>query len=486
VLRLSPAGADALDRILSEPPGAPGAGSRLAAVARRLVDAGVADPLPGPTTTAGTPVTWSVVIPVRDRTGGLAATLAGLGVPAGVEVVVVDDASADPAATEDVVRRAGPAGARTLRRPTQGGPAAARNSGWRVAGGEVIVFVDADCTPTPGWHEVLLAHFGDAGVVAVAPRVASRPGPSVLDRYEAHRSPLDLGPDPALVRPGAGVAYVPSAAMAVRRSALDGAGGFDDAMRTGEDVDLVWRLASAGGRVRYEPAAVVEHPPRATWRAWLSQRVSYGASAGPLARRHGSAVAPARLVWPGSAVWALAVAAGVGPGAAGAAAAVAVAARRLRARTGLPGSEATRLAALAQLRSGPALGEALRRPWWPATAAALLGGTRRGRWRLRLLALVLVPLVPEWVAAGRPVGLPQWLALRLADDLAYGCGLWAGCVRSAAPAGLLPHLVRQSPTRPAVRPGATPPRSGPRRRVAAALPQAGRRRPRRRSPGSRR
>ena len=51
------------------------------------------------------------------------------------------------------------------------------------------------------------------------------------------------------------VAYVPTAALLVRRAALGD--GFDESLRNGEDVDLVWRLIEAGWRVRYEPAVQV-------------------------------------------------------------------------------------------------------------------------------------------------------------------------------------------------------------------------------------
>ena len=125
------------------------------------------------------------------------------------------------------------------------------------------------------------AHFADAEVVAVAPRVRSQAGDgSVLERYERGRSPLDLGAAEARVAPATRVAYVPSALLVVRRSALEQVGGFDPALRTGEDVDLVWRLVEAGGVVRYEPAVLAWHPPRPGWRAWVGQRVGYGRSAG--------------------------------------------------------------------------------------------------------------------------------------------------------------------------------------------------------------
>ncbi|MYR59508.1 glycosyltransferase, partial [Streptomyces sp. SID625] len=148
-----------------------------------------------------------------------------------------------------------------VRHPVSRGPAAARNSGWRLAGTELVAFLDADVVPEPGWLEALLPHFADPRVAAVAPRVRSRPGGSVLERYERERSPLDLGPLPAVVRPGSRVSYVPTAALVVRVSALRALDGFDESLRYGEDVDLVWRLAARDLLVRYEPGSEVRHAP---------------------------------------------------------------------------------------------------------------------------------------------------------------------------------------------------------------------------------
>jgi len=74
------------------------------------------------------------------------------------------------------------------------------------------------------------------------PRAAAHPG--WLDRYERLRSSLDLGPEPGPSVPRTRVAYVPSAALLVRRAALGA--GFDEELRVAEDVDLVLRLHAAG------------------------------------------------------------------------------------------------------------------------------------------------------------------------------------------------------------------------------------------------
>lgn len=51
----------------------------------------------------------------------------------------------------------------------------------------------------------------------------------------------------------------PAYDLAVRRSALDAAGGWATDWYGGEDTDLCGRLADAGGLIRYEPAASVFH-----------------------------------------------------------------------------------------------------------------------------------------------------------------------------------------------------------------------------------
>lgn len=401
--------------------------------AGRLVDAGLAHPRPGPADDAPT---VTVVIPVRDRPAGLAATLSAL--DPRDDVVVVDDASADPGATADVV--AARPGTRLARRATPGGPGAARNTGWRnVRTAGLVAFLDADCLPEPGWAERLGRYFSDPSLVAIAARVVPVGAHGgTLDAYETARSPLDLGGAPAPVRPGSRVSYVPAAALLVRRSTLDEVGGFDETLLTGEDVDLVWRLGRLG-RVRYEPSVTVGHPVRPGWREWAAQRHGYGRSAAPLAERHGADLAPLTL-GPGTAAsWALVVAGRPRAGLAVAlgAALAASGPRPASVRdVGLP-------VLVAEAWAGPAIAAAVKRTWWPAAALAAARSRRARRW---VTVAVVVPPLHEWWRR-RPAGIgpARWVAYRLADDLAYGAGVWAGVVACRSRGGLRCLL----PTRPA-------------------------------------
>ena len=295
LLRLCPAGAALLRSLLAGEARGPAA----AALAQRLCAAGLTSPrwpdgtlLPRAT----------VVVPVRDRTAALARCLAALG--PGVDVVVVDDGSRDPAAVRRVTTAAD---ARLLRRDSPGGPAVARTDALAVVDAPVVAFLDSDTVPPAGWPGPLLRHLADPAVVAVAPRVLpATTGGGVLARLLAARSPLDLGPRDGIVAPLSPLPFVPSAALVVRRDALGT--GFDARLRHGEDVDLVWRLCNRGLSMRYGPRTVVVHVEPVGWTAWLARRHAYGTSAGPLSARHGSHVAPLVLSPIAASAWVLAMA----------------------------------------------------------------------------------------------------------------------------------------------------------------------------------
>ncbi len=405
-------------------------GERRAAglLARRLVQAAMMHPIP-PADAPRPSVT--VVVPVRDRADQLARCLSGL--RDGPEVIVVDDGSLRPDAVEDVVRAAG---ARLIRRAVNGGPAAARNTGLAHAASEVVAFVDSDCVPRPGWIEALLAHFADPAVAAVAPRiVADSPGRGALATYEASRSALDMGARESIVRPGAGVGYVPSAALLVRRAAVGR--GFDESMRVGEDVDLVWRLSATGHHVRYDPSVTVAHQHRTRPRSWLTQRVQYGTSAAPLAARHPGTLSAASMAGWSAAAWGLALARRPLAGALLTAGTTAVLARKLSTWCDEPWTTAAQLGGRGTLLAGEQLGRTLTRTWWPL---ALPLAAAVPRLRLPLAAAAVLPPLVEWRRTRPPTPILPWVAIRLADDVAYSVGVWKGCLRERTTAPLRPRL----------------------------------------------
>lgn len=409
---------------------------RAAALARILLDRGLADFVPPAPLPLADASRVTVVIPHHGDGSRLDQLLARLD---GLDVVVVDDASADRAAIEAV---AGRRCARLHRLEVNRGPAAARNAGAVLVDRDFVAFLDSDVLPEPGWLDQLMAVMIDPAVGMAAPRVLgsiAAPGDGWLTRYEQARSSLDLGPMAATVTPSGAVAYVPSAALLVRRAALGT--GFDEAMRCGEDVDLVWRMVGDGWQVRYQPDASVRHDHRVDLRAWMSRKAFYGTSAGPLAARHGGAVAPMRFSgWTLLATMALLAQRRWSAPATLMVLAGTIAAIAAR----LPGSRRQRLVVAAELvakGSSASLRQSassLLRHHWPLTLLACAVSPRARR---ATLAAVVLETTLEYRRTSPRLGLVSFAVAARLDDLAYGAGLWVGACRTGSPRALLPRFV---------------------------------------------
>lgn len=387
------------------------------ALARRLVEAGAAHPVP-PSPRA---VSLSVVVPAFDRPADLAACLGSLGHE--FPVVVTDDGSADPDAIAAVAREYG---AHLISSRTNRGPAAARNAGVAALDSDLVAFADSDSRPTAAALWSLAAHFADPVVGAAAPRVVASAGADgVCERFVAARSPLDLRDRPSSVRPATRVSYVPSTVLVVRRAAFQDVGGFDETLRYGEDVDVVWRLVDAGWVVRYDPSVAVGHREPATWKAVLRRRFRYGTSAGPLAARHPRHMrgpALAGLAAPVTVLRAVPRLADVPIGAAGVLG---------------PAVSAPARTSLGLLRWGVPL-------WWPLLGLLAL---RSRRHLAMAVALGCAPALADFCDRRPRLDPVRWLLASLTDDIAYGLGVWRGCIRVRAFAPLRPRLGAPSRSR---------------------------------------
>jgi mycofactocin system glycosyltransferase len=284
VLRLNRSLAELVRRGLDGPLAAatPGEGS----VLEQLVAKGFVERIRGTQEHQAMLPTVSVVIPVKDRAGELGrclASIAAIQYPQDlVQVIVVDDGSSDR--SPDVARGSG---ARVV--PSGGigrGPAAARNVGASAATGEILAFIDSDCTASPRWLMELLPAFDDPKTAAVGGLVDGMCTESGIDRYEAVMSSLSLGARERSGNGGNDTFYLPSCNLLVRRTVFLGVGGFVDTMHVGEDVDLTWRLRDNGWTIAYLPVGRVFHEHRSTLRSFMSRRFDYGTSEGMLQILH--------------------------------------------------------------------------------------------------------------------------------------------------------------------------------------------------------
>jgi HAD superfamily hydrolase (TIGR01662 family) len=209
-----------------------------------------------------TPADTTIVIPTigRDSLHLLLDSLAAAGQDALPEIIVVDDRPEGGAPLDlsdrPYVR---------LLRSGGGGPAAARNRGWRSAQTTWVSFLDDDVLVHDDWVQRLELDLSEApdDVVAVQGRVTVPPPEG--------RRPTDAERGTA----GLQTAQWITADMSVRRRALRAVGGFDERFRRAyrEDSDLGLRLHRQGQIISGRRAVL--HPVRADG-DWLSLRQQRG------------------------------------------------------------------------------------------------------------------------------------------------------------------------------------------------------------------
>ena len=210
--------------------------------------------------------------PMIDRTLN-AVRAAARAYPGPCEVVVVDDASTDRSV--DVILKRHPE-VNLVRHQVNAGFAEAVHSGVAHASHEVLILLNSDVMPTPGFIEPLVAPLMDDSVFAASPMVLDAAGsPEFVSwtRYELARGKLksrpwtldDVRRYRAEGRPLNGL-YASGGSMAVRRDRFRGLGGFLAIYKPfySEDTDLGTRAWMRGWATRFVPESKVEHPSGGT------------------------------------------------------------------------------------------------------------------------------------------------------------------------------------------------------------------------------
>jgi len=194
----------------------------------------------------------SIVVPVHNDVRNLAICLAALrrADVQPLEMIVVDDASG-----EDICSIANEATARYLRLPRRVGAGAARNAGWRIAQGDIVLFVDSDVVVPPDAPRRLLERFGHRpdlmGVFgSYDDSPAAQPFYSQFRNLLHHYVHQTSSQEARTFWAGFG---------AIRRNALKSSGGFDEQIEGIEDVELGTRLASVGAKLCLDKSLQVKH-----------------------------------------------------------------------------------------------------------------------------------------------------------------------------------------------------------------------------------
>lgn len=208
----------------------------------------------------------SVIVPVHGRAAlterCLNATLDTL--PSGCELIVVDDASTD--GTPALLGSYGEA-IRVLRLTSNLGFARACNAGAELAAHDLLIFLNNDTEPRPGWTQALLRYAqrhpaaSVVGAKLLYPTGAIQHAGVVIGQDGfPHNLYAGLPSEHPAVNRSRRLQAVTGACMLVRRGVFERVSGFDCAyVNSLEDVDLCLRVGEAGGEVHYCHEAAVIH-----------------------------------------------------------------------------------------------------------------------------------------------------------------------------------------------------------------------------------
>lgn len=209
--------------------------------------------------------TLSVLIVAYENRGDLSKTLPALlpELGEGDELILVENKPGDGSA--DLVRELAP-DARIVPMGGNAGFAAGIDAGAEVAGGDLLVILNPDATPQPGFGEAIRRPWTDergwgAWQALVADgelRTVNSAGNPLhftgITWAGGHGRPLDQAPPPGEVTVASG------ACLAIPAPGWRRAGGFPaEFFLYHEDVDLSIRLRAEGHAVGIEPSAVVAH-----------------------------------------------------------------------------------------------------------------------------------------------------------------------------------------------------------------------------------
>jgi GT2 family glycosyltransferase len=246
------------------------------------------------------PCRISVVIPTYQRCASVRRTLEALArqtiSASEYEVIVPIDGSND--GTKEMIERfQAPYRLNGMWQPNQG-RAAARNAGIRAAQGHLIVFLDDDMEPVPGF---LAAHLDahPAGsrraVVGPVPITVDPSSPPIVHyRHRGMNAHLDRL---AQAEYKLGFRDMYSGNLSLPLEVLREVGGFDESFKLygHEDYELALRLIEAGVELGYSPQAVASQHYDKDFAALARDSLAGGQTAVLFARKHPNILSSPKL-----------------------------------------------------------------------------------------------------------------------------------------------------------------------------------------------
>lgn len=215
----------------------------------------------------------SIIIPVFNDQSGLNKCLQAISLQSyptdSIEVIVVDNGSATPIVLADINTLK-----ITLTQCATPGSYAARNTGVKIATGDVFCFIDADCWPDENWLRsalnTLREHKGN-GIVGGEVKIIKQENPTSVALYQ-HITGFDQENNIT------NKDFSATANIICLRSQFERVGFYSESLLSGGDREWCWRVIKNGLSIIYEPKSIVYTDPRTTLRSAIIQarRVTAG------------------------------------------------------------------------------------------------------------------------------------------------------------------------------------------------------------------
>jgi len=211
-----------------------------------------------------------------------------------LKLLVVDDGSTDE--TASVARAAGGPDRRVevVSQPN-GGKFSALNRAYAMIDADIVVGIDADTVIRPDAIGLLVRHFEDPAVGAVAGNVKIRNSDSLLTRLQSLEYITAQNIDRRAAEVLNGILVVPGAIGAWRREAVEKAGLYSP-QTLAEDADLTVSIVRAGYRIVYEECAFAMTEAPESVRQFLRQRLRWMLGMLQTAWKHRGAIGERRWI----------------------------------------------------------------------------------------------------------------------------------------------------------------------------------------------
>jgi glycosyltransferase involved in cell wall biosynthesis len=220
----------------------------------------------------------TIIVPVYNRAGEIEEFLSSFcdqETKTGFEIVIVDDGSTDEL-KQVLDSYADRLTIRYFYQQNQG-PGAARNRGMAEAAGELMVFIDSDCTVPPDYISQLQTALSEDEFDAFGgPDTQRDDFPPFLKAVNySMTSFIGTGGTRGSAKAKVAKYYPRSFNMGIRRLVYEKIGGMN-ALRHGQDMEFSNRIYKAGFRVIFLPEQKVFHKRRTNLRRFFKQIFNWG------------------------------------------------------------------------------------------------------------------------------------------------------------------------------------------------------------------